>query len=103
MTTIGLIRRSSRSIVAAVLLGAGISAVAAGENVFMRACAERDLRIVTMIEDQASTNAVAADKLARVFFTVMAARKACADGRIAEGIVLYDGLTLGMMLAGMPQ
>jgi hypothetical protein len=72
MTTIDKIRRSSQSIVTAVLLSTGINAAAAGENAFMLACAERDLRVVTMIEHRGSTNGVAADQLARVFFTVMA-------------------------------
>ena len=100
---INQVQRWKRSIVAAAVLVSGINSVAAGEKAFLLACAERDLRVVAMLEDRGSTNDVPADKLAGVFFTVMAARRACADGRIAEGIVLYDGLTLGMVLAGMPQ
>jgi hypothetical protein len=102
MITIGQKRVFRRSLVAAVLLSAGINTGTAGENVFLSACAERDLRIVMLLEHTEGTNDVAPDKLARVFFTVMAARNACAEGRIAEAIVLYDGVTLGMVLAAMP-
>ena len=37
---------------------------------------------------------VASDKLAAAFFTMMRARKACAEGRVSEGEAIYDGIAL---------
>ena len=56
----------------------------------MTRCALRDLQLVMSIEAHGEAQDVPGDKLADAFFMMMAAREACAAGRIEEALAAYD-------------
>jgi hypothetical protein len=53
-------------------------------------CAGRDVELVIMIEDHGAANDVAPEKLYKAGLAQMDARRACSEGRVTEGIALYD-------------
>jgi hypothetical protein len=57
-------------------------------------CATRDLQLVILLEERGEAQDVASDKLAGAFFTMMRARKACAEGRVSEAEAIYDSIAL---------
>ena len=59
-----------------------------------RICAQRDLQLVTLIEERGDAQEVAGRKLFEAFLTVMRARNACADSRESEALLIYDTVTL---------
>jgi hypothetical protein len=63
-------------------------------NKFTRTCAERDLRLVTLIERHGDAQDIAAEKLFEVYLTMIDARRACREGRESEALAVYDGITL---------
>ncbi len=87
------------------LVAAAIGSAAATEPPLptRAACAARDLRLVTLIEHQGDQQKLPSDRLAHAYFTMMEARNACRDGRIAEALRIYDGITLGPTLSSATQ
>lgn len=78
-------------VLAATIIGATLSSpTRAGTP----ACAKQDLRLVTLIERHGEDQDVAGKKLFEAYLAVMAARKACAQGREGEALALYDSITL---------
>jgi hypothetical protein len=67
---------------------------AARPNLTTRACAERDLQYVILIERHGEAQDVAGAVLAQAFFTMMRARKACRQGREQDAFALYDTIKL---------
>src|SRR5215467_12621741 len=63
-------------------------------NLTTRACAERDLQFVTLIERHGEAQDIAGDMLAQAFFTMMRARKACRQGREQDAFAIYDSIKL---------
>jgi len=57
-------------------------------------CAARDLQFVILLEQRGEAQDVASDELARAFFTMMRARKACREGRVSEAEAMYDSIAL---------
>jgi hypothetical protein len=57
-------------------------------------CVAADLRLVTLIEAHGEAQDVAAEILARAFFTVLEARKACNAGQVEAAMKLYGGIPL---------
>ena len=66
-----------------------------------RLCAARDVEVVILIEDHGAANDVAPERLAKAGLTQMEARTACSEGRVTEGIAIYDEIkrSLGPMLS----
>lgn len=64
------------------------------QNLTTRACAERDLQYVTLIERHGEAQDVAGHLLAQAFFTMVRARKACSQGREQDAFALYDSIKL---------
>jgi hypothetical protein len=64
-------------------------------------CAARDVEVVILIEDHGAANDVAPERLAKAGLTQMEARTACSEGRVMEGIAIYDEIkrSLGPMLS----
>jgi hypothetical protein len=64
-------------------------------------CAVRDVEVVILIEDHGAANDVAPERLAKAGLTQMEARAACSEGRVTEGIAIYDEIkrSLGPMLS----
>src|SRR5262245_35695513 len=54
-------------------------------------CAARDLKLAMLIEERGEAQDVAPDRLANAFRTMIRARQACHDGRVADALALYDG------------
>jgi hypothetical protein len=67
---------------------------AARPNLTTRACAERDLQYVVLIERHGEAQDIAGDVLAQAFFTMMRARKACRQGHEQDAFALYDTIKL---------
>jgi hypothetical protein len=63
-------------------------------NLTTRACAERDLQYVILVERHGEAQDVASDVLAQAFFTMMRARKACRQGHEQDAFALYDTIKL---------
>ena len=63
-------------------------------NLTTRACAERDLQYVILIERHGEAQDIPGEVLAQAFFTVMRARKACRQGREQDAFALYDTIKL---------
>jgi hypothetical protein len=63
-------------------------------NLTTRACAERDLQYVILVERHGEAQDIAGDVLAQAFFTMMRARKACRQGREQDAFALYDTIKL---------
>jgi hypothetical protein len=55
-------------------------------------CAQRDVQLVTQIEQIGEAQSVSGEIMFEAFMTVMRARKACAHGRVAVGLALYDSI-----------
>jgi hypothetical protein len=66
-----------------------------------RLCAARDVEVITLIEDHGAANDVVPERLYKAGLAQMEARAACSDGRVTEGIALYDEIirSLGPMLS----
>jgi hypothetical protein len=58
-------------------------------------CLEADLRLTTRIEAHGEAQDVAGEVLAKAFFTVLEARRACNQGQVETAMKLYDSIPLG--------
>src|SRR6266436_613943 len=67
---------------------------AARPNLTTRACAERDLQYVILIERHGEAQDIPGEVLAQAFFTMMRARKACRQGREQDAFAIYDSIKL---------
>ena len=67
---------------------------AARPNLTTRACAERDLQYVILLERHGEAQDIPGEVLAQTFFTMMRARKACRQGREQDAFALYDSIKL---------
>jgi hypothetical protein len=66
----------------------------ARSNLTTRACAERDLQYVILLERHGEAQDIASDLLAQAFFTMMRARKACRQGHEQDAFAIYDTIKL---------
>jgi len=55
-------------------------------------CAQRDVQLVTQLEQVGEAQTVPGEIMFEAFMTVMRARRACAQGRVALGLALYDSI-----------
>jgi hypothetical protein len=79
---------------ASICLAAGGALAEESANVVSPLCGTADVRLVTLIEAHGEAQDVAAETLARAFFTVMEARKACNRGEVEAALELYDSIPL---------
>jgi hypothetical protein len=109
MTTIERFGKSGLALVAMALMSSVVVAFAQGtptrtevaslaqrSNLFSRICAQRDIQLVTLLEERGEAQDVAGQKLFEVFFTMVRARNACAEGRESEALSIYNTVTLGL-------
>jgi hypothetical protein len=68
------------------------SAVMAAAQDYPVECAQRDVQLVTQIEQIGEAQSVSGEIMFEAFMTVMRARRACAQGRVALGLALYDSI-----------
>jgi hypothetical protein len=64
-------------------------------------CPVRDVELIILIEDHGTANDIAPERLAKAGLAQMDARRACSEGRVTEGVALYDEIirSLGPMLS----
>ncbi len=55
-------------------------------------CSQRDITVITLIEDHGAADDVSADRLYSAVLTQLRARSACYAGRIKEALALYDSI-----------
>ncbi|HET7020814.1 MAG TPA: hypothetical protein VFI58_08880 [Xanthobacteraceae bacterium] len=70
----------------------------AAENI-PEVCLEADLRLTTRIEAHGEAQDVAGEVLAKAFFTVLQARRACNQGQVETAMKLYDSIPLGPVMS----
>ena len=74
-------------------LAMAISATAQGQaGQFARECALKETMVITLIEDHGAAEDLPADRLGDAGLTMMRARSACYEGRVAEALALYDSI-----------
>jgi hypothetical protein len=74
------------------LLGSG-NAMAA-EQLSLRVCAARDVKLLMAIEDAGEDRTAPAPMVADAFLTMLTARELCNAGRTKEALALYDSVPL---------
>jgi hypothetical protein len=103
-------RRRRASLMSAVAFrlwaAAGICLAADGataaEAALSPACAAADRRLLTLIEEHGEAGDVAAETLAKAFFTVLEARKACHQGQVEAALELYESIPLRAITSPRP-
>ncbi len=78
-------------------------ATAAERGTFTPACAERDLRAVTLIEQQGAGANMASDVLAEAGLTLMQARLNCLAGDEPGALALYDRVLQVRVVSSHPR
>src|SRR5262249_42653189 len=71
------------------------AAASAGTSAPSPVCIAADLRLMTLIEAHSEAQDVATEVLAKAFFTLLQARRACDQGQVDAGIRLYESIPLG--------
>jgi hypothetical protein len=80
------------------VLAAAISLVVApvvtkaGGETFPLECAQRDVQLVTQMEQYGEAQSVPGELLYEAFWTMKRARDACTEGRVMAGLALYDSI-----------
>lgn len=59
---------------------------------FARACALKEITVITLIEDHGAAGDLPADRLHKAALMQLSARSACYEGRIDEALALYDSI-----------
>ena len=71
-----------------------------GMTSFASACAEREVEIITLIEDHGHAGDLPSNKLGEAGLKMLDARIACYRGHVSEALALYDSIrSLGPVLA----
>jgi hypothetical protein len=89
---------------ACLFAGAGVVVTAESLQGTPAECATRDLKLVNLIEEHGAARDIASEQLAAAYFTMMEARNACRQGRVADALAIYDKILLapGFARAGQP-
>ena len=82
------------------LLVAG--AARAGAQTFPLECAQRDVQVVTQMEQHGQAQDVPGEILYEAYWTMNRAREVCYEGRVVVGLALYDSI-FRQSLAGRMQ
>jgi hypothetical protein len=83
---------------AAACVSLAFGSAMAAENI-PEVCLEADLRLTTRIEAHGEAQDVAGEVLAKAFFTVLEARRACNLGHVETAMKLYDSIPLGPVMS----
>jgi hypothetical protein len=90
------------SLVGAAVVFAATTATAAESLsvTFATACALKETRVITLIEDHGAAEDLSSDRLGDAGLTMLRARMACYEGRVGEALALYDSvLSLGPVVS----
>ena len=77
-----------------LLVSSASYAIDEPHTAYLRLCAELDLAALSEIEMAANSGEISGEKIAAAFFSVMAARNACGEGRVDQAISIYDDVSL---------
>jgi hypothetical protein len=72
----------------------GSSAGGAGANETILPCLQRDIQLLTLVEERGNTNAAPGQVLADAMLAMMDARRACLGGRVGDALAQYDRIVL---------
>src|SRR5262245_13315294 len=73
---------------------AALAGEATRPNLTTRACAERDLQYVILLERHGEAQDIPGEELAQAFSPMMRARRASRQGREPDAFALYDSIKL---------
>ena len=59
---------------------------------FAAICADREVQVITLLEDHARVLDVSSDALSEAAFARMEAQAACYEGRVVDAVAIYDGI-----------
>jgi hypothetical protein len=77
-------------LVTTMLFGANIASGLDAENSFPQSCAQRDLQVLTLIEQRGATHTIPGQQVASEFLALLDARATCAREGAAAGLARYD-------------
>jgi hypothetical protein len=65
-------------------------------RLFPMACAQKEIAVITAIEEHGAANDIPSDRLGQAGLTMLRARSTCYQGRVGEALALYNSaLDLG--------
>jgi len=79
------------------LLGSGRAMAA--EQLSLKVCAARDVKLLMAIEDAGEDGTAPAEMVSDAFLTMLQARELCSSGRTRDALALYDNVPLTQMQA----
>jgi hypothetical protein len=93
-----------KPIVAAVALFVSAFSVipAAAAQSYPLECAQRDVQVVTQMEQYGEAQSVPGEILYEAFLTLTRSRQACSQGRVAAGLALCDSIFKTSLAGHMP-
>ena len=65
---------------------------AIAEEIFPRICLDREVALLTLIEDHAMVEDIASDALSGAFSALLDARALCYGGKTADGVSAYEAV-----------
>ena len=81
-------------LVAMSWLGVAMNVATAGDEIFARVCAQREIDVITLIEDHGEAASiepsVGNETLSRAGPMLIEAREECYRGRVFDAVALYD-------------
>jgi hypothetical protein len=90
------------SLVGAVIMAAAATGASAEWRTgpFAMACALKEVKVITLIEDHGEAGDLPSDSLGDAGMAMLRARLACYEGRVSEALALYDSiLNLGPVVS----
>src|SRR3954465_13897207 len=81
---------------------AGLPAGGADADKSILPCVQRDLELITLIEENGAAEAVHGPILADAMLAMVDARKSCLEGRVDVSLAQYDRIVLHIMQARIP-
>jgi hypothetical protein len=61
-----------------------------------RICADREITVITLIDDHAEIEDLPADQISNAFLALLHARAACYAGQTSEAVAQYDAILSGL-------
>jgi hypothetical protein len=84
-------------LLALTLVSPPVGGAGAGETTLP--CVQRDLQLVTLVEESGNANAAAGQVLADATLAMVDARKSCIAGRVNDSLAQYDRIARDIMTA----
>ena len=93
MRTLGRFGAIVSFVFAACAIHSAVGATAHEQGTPLAAiCAEREVQVITLLEDHGRSQDVSSDALGDAGLARMEAQTACYQGRVAEAVSIYDGI-----------